>query len=97
VSSDRIPYRPSNGTEGDIFMSRWCAQCKADQARREGDEDDDGCLIVVMTMAVDIAEPDYPKEWRSDGPSGPRCTAFAPVDGDEAVPIDPAAAVRPLI
>jgi len=21
------PYRPSNGTEGDIFMAQWCERC----------------------------------------------------------------------
>ena len=25
------PYRPANGTEGDIFESNWCSKCKKDE------------------------------------------------------------------
>jgi hypothetical protein len=75
------PYRPSNGTEGDCFMAKWCAKCKRDQARRE-DEDADGCDIVTLVYALNIGDAEYPKEWRQDGPEGPRCTAFEQVGID---------------
>lgn len=72
--AEAIPYRPSNGTEGEIFMSQWCARCVRDEGSRE--DSGDGCAILADTFAYRISEPEYPKEWRSDGPQGPRCTAF---------------------
>lgn len=62
------PYRPSNGTEGDIFMSRWCSRCTKDSEASP-------CSIIGWTMAVDIGDPNYPKQWVTDE-KGPRCTAF---------------------
>jgi hypothetical protein len=86
-------YRPSNGTEVDIFMSSWCARCREDD--RGPEMDGDGCEIVVLTMAYDIGHPDYPKAWVTDE-RGPRCTAFVALDSADQ-PIDPAAVVRPLL
>lgn len=85
-------YRPSCGTEGADFMSRWCCRCVRDKAFRE--EDGDSCPIAAATMIYHIDQPEYPREWREDGPSGPRCTAFV-AEGDEE-PQDPAAAVHDL-
>jgi hypothetical protein len=87
------PYRPSNGTEGDIFMTQWCGRCLHDQAHREGHGD--ACDIATDTMAYSISDPEYPKEWRQDGPSGPRCTNFQP-ENVETQPLDPGAVVTPL-
>lgn len=85
-------YCPSNGTEGEIFMGQWCARCQRDRGSRE--PDGDGCDIIAMTMAFRVDDPEYPKEWRRDGPSGPRCTAFLAEGAEE--PQDPAAAVRDM-
>lgn len=93
-----VPYRPSNGTEGDIFQAMWCAHCakRGGPDIRGGDvEEMDYCDILAWTMALEIDDPGYPEQWRQDGPSGPRCTAFDSGDGIE--PIDPAAAIRPLL
>jgi len=68
-------YRPSNGTEGEGFMARFCANCRRDQ------DEDEPCTIATWAMAVDADDPDYPTEWIVDE-SGPRCTAFDPVDTD---------------
>lgn len=68
-------YRPSNGTEGEIFMARWCRHCERDRAFQEKPDQADGCPIVAKTFAFDIDHPDYPKEWIEDE-RGPRCTAF---------------------
>ena len=87
--AETIPYRPSNGTEGELFMSQWCARCQRDRGSREADGD--GCDIIAMTMAFNIRDPEYPKEWRQDGLSGPRCTAFLAEGAEE--PQDPAAAI----
>lgn len=88
-------YRPSNGTEGEIFMSQWCNRCLRDRARREGDAFD-GCDIVTRTMAFDIDHPSYPEEWVQDDDGSPACLSFTAEDDDNQ-PIDPRAAVRPLL
>jgi hypothetical protein len=67
------PYRPSNGTEGIDFQARWCDRCKRDAAYRAGTGN--SCPIVAATLAYNIDEPSYPKEWIRDE-TGPRCTAF---------------------
>lgn len=72
------PYRPSNGTEGDIFRARFCDRCTRDFGRT--------CTIYNAAFWGDIDEPGYPPEWVVDesnttGESA-RCTAFN--DRDEA-------------
>lgn len=54
------PYRPSNGTEGDWFMSQWCFKCI-----KESD-----CTILNGAMAGK-----QPQQWLQDE-RGPRCTSF---------------------
>lgn len=71
------PYRPSNGTEGEIFHNAACARC----AKWVEDEDTDphgrnSCTIEIYAWAFGIDEPKYPKEWVY-GPDGqPTCLAF---------------------
>lgn len=64
------PYRPSNGTEGEMFMGRFCERCVKDNP-----DEDQGCEILMMTMALDTDDEGYPSEWVQDH-NGPRCTAF---------------------
>lgn len=76
-------FRPSNGTEGEIFISGWCARCARDRMAREGadwEECDDSelCEILTRTLACVIDDPDYPQEWRYDETGEPCCTAFIP-------------------
>lgn len=66
-------YQPCNGSEGRAFMAQWCERCTKDENHE--------CEIVAWTMAVDVDDDDYPREWRQDGPKGPRCTAFEPKEG----------------
>jgi len=54
------PYRPSNGSEGDAFMARWCFKCIKES----------GCSILMGAMAGKS-----PKQWVQDE-SGPKCTSF---------------------
>lgn len=65
-------YRPSNGTEGDIFRADWCDKCAKDA---NGD-----CLILARTMAFDVDDEKYPVEWRrrADATHYPdaECTAY---------------------
>lgn len=77
------PYRPSNGTEGEIFMHNWCERCTRDAAHRRN-ADAPGCKIIAYMMAFDIDDPEYPKQivrtagvpW---GEGNPRCTSFREV------------------
>lgn len=84
-----VPYRPSNGTEGEIFMSRFCARCKRDAKFQETQDAEDGCPILADSFFYGIDDPKYPKEWIIDPDAppmwanqrgAPRCTAFEPID-----------------
>ena len=66
----RRSYRPSNGTEGDIFMAAWCEKCE-----RLMNELDGPCPIVGDVMALSIADPSYPDEWCYQNEQ-PVCTGF---------------------
>ena len=68
-------YRPSNGTEGEIFMNHFCDRCSKDAKYRETLDGSDGCEILANTLVFEIDDPEYPKEWIRDE-KGPRCTAF---------------------
>lgn len=65
------PYRPSNGTEGDLFMAEWCQQCAL------ADYDGTGCTIQLRALAHDIYDPEYPAEWNFTIGGYPQCSAFA--------------------
>lgn len=81
------PFRPSNGTEGDIFTHHWCHHCERDRAFREAEaagEIAEGCPILANTMAYDIDHPSYPKEWIYGTDREPKCTAYTE---DPATPL----------
>jgi len=64
-------YRPSNGTEGEIFMAEFCYQC----------EHDDGeslfCDLIARSMGYDVNDSEYPQEWQyADDGNTPVCTKF---------------------
>lgn len=61
-------YRPSNGTEGEIFQAEWCERCRRDTPKRP-------CRILTNAMALWTDDASYPKEWRYVG-DRPVCTAF---------------------
>lgn len=85
------PYRPSNSTEGECFMGKWCAGCARDSYPEweDGDADELHCEILGLGLAGE-----QPSQWIEDE-RGPRCTAF--VD-DEVTPIfDPNAAIGLLL
>jgi hypothetical protein len=67
------PYRPANGMDGAVFMSRFCDQCERDRDFRENDGD--SCPIAAASVAFDVTDHQYPTEWVEDA-GGPRCTAF---------------------
>lgn len=74
-------YRPSNGTEGELFMSSWCCHCQRDKAMRDGlpdDECDDSelCSIIADTLAYKVEDPEYPTAWQYAKDGQPCCTQF---------------------
>lgn len=101
----RRKYRPSNGTEGDMFMARWCFRCERERRVMEGiDDPSEGCEILARTLAVPSEDhPDFPTEWTYQPESGhlplytARCSAWVPEGEDIPPPLDPLAVVRPLL
>lgn len=69
-------YRPSNGTEGRIFMSRWCNDCVKDSAYRADPSSGEGCPIIAAALTVSKEDENYPVEWQYGEDGQPRCTAF---------------------
>lgn len=59
-------YQPSNENEGYKFLNAYCKNCayKSD------------CTIVEVTMAFDVDDDEYPKEWIYGNDGQPQCTAF---------------------
>lgn len=77
------PYRPSNGTEGLVFMWNWCSKCVRDKemngtCAKEGREpgEDDWCEILSRSFRIDEALP----EWRVDDHGWAYCSAFRSAD-----------------
>jgi len=78
-------YEPSNGTEGEIFMSEWCRQCARDRAMREGEpetecDDDELCTIIAANFAGEA------KEWVYGTDGQPMCTAFVKASSEIPAP-----------
>ena len=69
-------YQPSNGTEGEWFMDKFCFQCERDKIW------EDPCEMLGRTMALDVDDPRYPEEWTYDSEGNPVCTAFTPIGED---------------
>lgn len=83
-------YRPSNGTEGEIFMQAWCAECQRDKSMREGApleecDDNERCDIIADTFAYAVDHPKYPAAWQYGADGQPRCTAF--VEAGQSIPV----------
>lgn len=69
-------YRPSNGTEGELFQEAFCNRCTKDKAVRENEDFENGCKILAKTMSLDTDDKDFPTEWTYDKDGNPICTAF---------------------
>ena len=66
------PYQPSNGTEGMMFMERWCDLCTKDNEAEEI-----FCDILTQSFKGKV------KEWVFDEQGVPKCTAFEALRGEE--------------
>ena len=84
------PYRPSNGTEGYVFMGQWCAYCAMNRV------DDDACDIQLRALAHNTDEGEYPAEWVSRN-GKPVCTAFRDAQDEKGEPVAPRCLLTPDI
>jgi len=66
------PYLPSNGTEGEIFISKWCEKCTKDTSLRNGSK---FCIILTKTMMEGNV-----KQWIYNDKNEPICTAFKSIE-----------------
>ena len=67
-------YRPSNGTEGMIFVNQWCCRCRNDPGQGIGCNQ-----IIGASLMNNVDSPLYPKEMQCrlvDGVLSTRCTSF---------------------
>jgi hypothetical protein len=77
--SAQRPYRPSNGTEGDIFLANWCESCAS------GSNEDDPCRVQMYAFNFNIDDDEYPSEWIYRN-GVPTCTVYQhelDADGEE--------------
>lgn len=63
-------YRPSNGSEGEMFFSAWCHHCDARSL----------CPIIGQTMEYNVEDDEYPEEWQYAHDGQPCCAAFVNAD-----------------
>lgn len=63
------PYRPGNGTEGDIFTATWCGQC----AKSYDEEFGIRCPIYLQSLVGHV------DQWIIDSRGQPKCTEFEEV------------------
>ena len=84
-------YQPSNGSEGEGFMSGWCGQCARD-ALMNGTKHinecdyDDFCPIANAALVFDRDDENYPQEWTYDKDGKPCCTAFVHMEDPPVTP-----------
>jgi hypothetical protein len=65
------PFRPANGSEGDIFLAIFCEHCT-----RDADRENSPCQILGNSLFLDVTDPGYPTEWQYNSNGVPVCTAF---------------------
>lgn len=83
-------YRPSNGTEGECFMSEHCFQCIHEKFTHTQNHKDKKCDIMSASLIFDTHEKGYSKEWIYDDNGKPTCTAYKKWDwGNDGDPDDP--------
>ena len=69
-------YKPSNGTEGEIFMDKFCRQCEHDDAYNSRGQGERLCNIIALTLSYNVDDPEYPEEWIYEN-GKPTCTKFS--------------------
>ena len=80
-------YRPSNGSEGDWFIDKYCMRCIHCDPNPEGKKQ---CEILMRSLVYSVDEPEYPSEWTYDDKDQPICTEWKKWDwGNDGDPDDP--------
>lgn len=69
-------FRPSNGTDGELFHCDFCYRCVKFPIDAHAKHQ---CGIFLSSMAFDIDSKNYPREWRYVD-DVPTCIAFRPRD-----------------
>ena len=67
-------WRPSNGTEGDMFQEMYCRKCQKDEINGEI------CDILTYSFFFDIDHENYPNELQIGCDGQPMCIAFKEID-----------------
>jgi len=80
-------YRPSNGTEGDIFRFNTCDRCIHDHSWHTPPfEADESCPIIMDALAGEhsypnpLGPPQWEGRWMPEGWQEARCTEFKPCE-----------------
>lgn len=73
-------YRPTSGTEGEMFIGHFCRNCIHGKYEHTRDINDKPCEIISFSFMCDINDKDYPEEWIYDDKDKPTCTAFVKWD-----------------
>ena len=73
-------YQPSNGTEGEAFISTYCMNCINEEWMHDNNSNKK-CEILSNTMIYNVKDKEYPKQWcYKDGK--PTCTDWVKWDWD---------------
>ena len=92
-------YCPSNGTEGDYFMAKFCDRCIHEKFSHTQNHRDKQCDILSRSMIYDRKDKEFPKEWQYGENDNPLCTAWVKWDwkndGDPDDPDNPKAPPPP--
>jgi len=76
-------YRPSNGTEGMIFIDSNCRNCIHGKYEHTGNTKDKPCDILTRSFCFDLKDNEYPAEWQYNSENQPTCTSFIKWDWDQ--------------
>lgn len=71
------PWRPSNGTMGEIWMAEWCHRCANDTFDEETLEGD-SCPILMTLLIGDL----HSAVTALDGELSGTCSDYAAIDGE---------------
>lgn len=80
-------YQPSNGTEGEYFIDKFCMNCIHCDPDPNGKKQ---CDILCATFVYSVKDSEYPKEWVYNENDEPVCTAWVKWDwGNDGDPDNP--------
>jgi len=73
-------YRPSNGTEAELFFEKFCYGCKHYVEDETTGSMDCNLNIILAAEINNFEDPNFPDEWRYDENGTPTCTNFQQID-----------------